>query len=240
MQLYDMHSHILPEFDDGAKSVEESLVLIDSLKKQGVNNICLTPHFYTNEMSLEDFVESRRKAFERFKPYIPEDVNIVLGAEVYVTRYMFGNKDLSELSYGNSRYMLTEFGYDSRFSENTMKRIYSFINDYDLIPVLPHVERYQTLMDNPSVISELKDMGVVIQTNISNYTKKAPMFKRRKLLKMISGGLIDIIGSDAHSLRHNTPEVYTEAVECISSKCGREVVKQMMNNAGEIFEDALI
>lgn len=239
MQLYDMHSHILPEFDDGAKSVEESLALIDSLKKQGVNNICLTPHFYTNEMSLEDFVESRRKAFEKFKPFIPEDVNIVLGAEVYVTRYMFGNNDLSELSYGNSRYMLTEFGYDSRFSDNTMKRFYSFINDYDLIPVLPHVERYQTLMDNPSVISELRDMGVVIQTNISNYTKKAPMFKRRKLLKMISGGLVDIIGSDAHSLRHNTPEVYNEAVECISSKCGREVVEQMMNNAGEIFEDAL-
>ena len=45
MQLYDMHSHILPAFDDGAKTVEDSLALIDCLKRQGVRNICLTPHF---------------------------------------------------------------------------------------------------------------------------------------------------------------------------------------------------
>lgn len=239
MQLYDMHSHILPEFDDGAKSVEESLTLINVLKKQGVNNICLTPHFYTHEMSVEDFVQIRREAFEKFKPYIPEDVNIVLGTEVYVTRYLFNNDDLSALTYGSSRYILTEFGYDSRFSENTMNRFYTFINSYNLIPVIPHVERYQTLMDDPSIISELQDMGVVIQTNISNYAKKSPMFKRRKLLKMISEGLIDIIGSDAHSLRHNTPEVYAEAISCIEAKCGRQVVVQMMDNAKEIFENAL-
>lgn len=239
MQLYDMHSHILPNFDDGAKSVDESLALIDVLKKQGIKNICLTPHFYTHEMSVDDFIESRNETFERFKPYIPEDVNIVLGAEVYVTRFLFGNNNISELTYGNSRYILTEFGYDSSFSENTMNKLYSLINDYDLIPVIPHIERYQTLMDNPSIISELKDMGAVIQTNISNYTKKASMFKRRKMLKLISEGLIDIIGSDAHSLNHNTPEVYSEAINCIASKCGKQIVGQMMDNAKEIFENAL-
>lgn len=239
MQFYDMHSHILPEFDDGAKSVQEALELINILKKQGVNNICLTPHFYTHEMSLEDFVKSRKEAFERFRPYIPEDVNIVLGTEVYVTRYIFSNDDLSELSYGNSRYILTEFGYNSSFGENTMNRFYSFINEYDLIPVIPHVERYQTLMENPSIIAELKDIGVIIQTNISNYTKKASMLRRRKLLKMISKGLIDIIGSDAHSLSHNTPEVYSEAISCISSKCGRQVVAEMMEKSKEIFENAV-
>lgn len=239
MQLYDMHSHILPEFDDGAKSVQEALELIDVLKKQGVNNICLTPHFYTHEISLEDFIESRRVAFEKFKPFIPENVNIVLGTEVYITRYIFNNDDLSELSYGNSRYILTEFGYNSTFSEHTMNYFDSLVNKYNLIPVIPHVERYQTLMDNTSIISELKEIGVVIQTNISNYTKRAPIFRRRKLLKMISSGLIDIIGSDAHSLKHNTPEAFSEAINCISSKCGRDAVAQMMENSKEIFENAL-
>ena len=55
MQLYDMHSHILPGIDDGAPSVEKSLVILNELKKQGVTNVCLTPHFYTNEISAEDF-----------------------------------------------------------------------------------------------------------------------------------------------------------------------------------------
>ena len=46
MQLFDVHTHILPAFDDGAKTIEDSLELIACLKKQGICNICLTPHFY--------------------------------------------------------------------------------------------------------------------------------------------------------------------------------------------------
>ncbi len=239
MQLYDMHSHILPEFDDGAKSVDASLMLINSLKKQGIKNICLTPHFYTNQLSYSDFVAERKEAFEKFKPFIPEDINIVLGTEVYVTHYIFNNPDLSQITYGNSRYILTEFAYDSSFEGNSMDCILRFMENYGLIPVIPHVERYSALLDNPSIISELKDMGVIIQTNISNYTKKAPTFRRRKMLKMINKGYIDILGSDAHSLNHNTPEVFSEAMECISSKCGVNVLEEMMQKSAVIFNSAL-
>lgn len=239
MQFYDMHSHILPEFDDGAKSVDEALGLLDCLKKQNVTNVCLTPHFYTNEMSVEDFVTNRREAFEKFRPYLPKDMNIVLGTEVYVTKYLFGNDDLSGITYGNSNYILTEYAYNSHFSENTMDFFHKLIQNHGLIPVMPHVERYETLMDNPEIILELKDMGVVIQTNISNYAKKAPIFKKRKLLKLINEGLIDIIGSDAHSMTHNTPEVYSQAIDCISAKCGTNTVERMMQNAEKIFNSAL-
>lgn len=239
MQLYDMHSHILPKFDDGAKSVEESLSLIKCLTKQNVTNICLTPHFYTNEMSAKDFAEKRREAYENFLPHIPEGINVVLGAEVYVTRFLFSNDDLSDLTYGNSNYILTEFSYTSSFSEKTMNDFYSLTRNYGLIPILPHVERYNTLMKDSEIIRELKDMGVLIQTNISNYTQKASFFRKRKLLKYIGEGLIDIIGSDAHSMTHNSPEYFTQAIRTISEKCGRSVVKRLMQNSAEIFNSAL-
>ena len=238
MQLFDMHSHILPEFDDGSRSVDESLKLINSLKQQGVTNICLTPHFYTNEMSVEDYIQKRNEAFERFKPHIPEDINIVLGSEVYVTQYLFSNKDLSGITYGNSRYILTEFAYDLTFSERTMQNIYMLIQNHGLIPVLPHVERYEYLMNNPDVIAELKDVGMLIQTNISNYSDKAPFFKKRKLLKYISNSLIDILGSDAHSMTHNTPEVYSQSINTISAKCGNNRLRQMMKTSEIIFNEA--
>ena len=147
MQLYDMHSHILPAFDDGAKTVEDSLALIDCLKKQGVRNICLTPHFYTHEMGVEDFLFSRQEAFERFKPYIPDDVNIVLGAEVYVTHYLFNSNDLSGLTYGKSKYILTEFAYSSTFNDRTMQFLDILMRNHGLRPVIPHVERYEYLID---------------------------------------------------------------------------------------------
>lgn len=239
MQFYDMHSHILPEFDDGAKTLQIALEMLESLKAQGVTNVCLTPHFYTNEMSVADFVASRAKAFERFMPHIPEDINVVLGTEVYITRYLFNCDDLSALTYGKSNYILSEFAYNSTFEKSSMNHIDKLVNVHRLIPVLPHVERYSILMDDPSIIRELRDIGVIIQSNISNYTKKAPMFKRRKLLKMIDSGLIDILGTDAHSFTHNNPEVFLEGIKYISDKCGERAVKNMMGKAQIIFNAAL-
>ncbi len=239
MQLYDMHSHILPGFDDGAKNVEISLKLIDSLKKQGVNNICLTPHFYTNERSIDSFVEERDRVFEEFRPYIPEDVNVVLGAEVYVTHYLFNNDDFSEITFGKSKYILTEYAYNCTFSERTMQKIYMLMNNNGLIPVIPHVERYPYLMENLSFISELQDMGIIIQTNAKSYASDASFFRKRKLLKMISKGYIDILGTDAHSFTHNNPEAFSEAMDIISQKCGRNRLEEMMEIAGDIFNKAL-
>lgn len=239
MQLYDMHSHILPRFDDGAQSIAETLELLDCLKKQGVYNVCLTPHFYTNEKSVQDFVSQRQQAFEELKPYLPNDMNIVLGTEVYVSKYLFGNDDLSGITYGNSNYILTEFAYTSSFSERTFDNFSTLIEQHGLIPVLPHIERYPALIEEPRLIIKLKNMGVLIQTNISNYAKKSPMFKRARLLKLIKEGLIDILGSDAHSMSHNTPEVFSQAVECIAAKCGEETVEKMMKKAEKIFNAAI-
>ena len=238
MQLYDMHTHILPAFDDGAKTVEDSISLIENLKNQGVNNICLTPHFYTNERSLDRFLEKREKAFNRLKPYIPDDVNVVLGTEIYVTSYLFNNDDLSQITYGKSNYILTEFPYEMEFNEKDMQWVYILIQNHGLIPVLPHVERYEYLMNHIDRIRDLKELGMVIQTNISRYTNKASFFNKRKLMKMIDGGLIDILGSDTHSFTHNTPEVFTEACDNIAAKCGTHKLRTMMHNSKKIFNAA--
>ena len=238
MQLYDMHSHILPSFDDGAETVEDSLALIDSLKQQGISNISLTPHFYTHEMSVADFLEKRNAAFETFRPHIPSGVNIVLGCEVYVTHYLFNDDNLTGLTYGKSRYILTEFAYSSNFGGKTMNMLDALWSNHRLIPVIPHVERYDYLMNNPDVIEDLKEHGILIQTNISNYANKAAFFRKRKLLRYIANGLIDILSSDAHSFTHNTPEVFTQAMNTISQKCGDSRLSDMMENSAKIFRAA--
>ena len=183
-------------------------------------------------------MEKRERAFDRFKPYIPDDIKIVLGTEVYITSYLFSNDDLSQITYGKSKYILTEFHYSMEFSERDMQQIYILMQNHMLIPVIPHVERYTHLMNDPSIIEDLQDMGVIIQTNISNYTKKAPFFKKRKLLKMIDKGLIDILGSDTHSFNHSTPEVFAEACDTIADKCGNNRLNKMMRTSKKIFDAA--
>ena len=64
MRLIDIHSHILPEMDDGAKNIEESKKLLKMLKDQGIDLVVATPHFYPMDMNLEDFIEKRRAKIE--------------------------------------------------------------------------------------------------------------------------------------------------------------------------------
>lgn len=227
-----MHSHILPELDDGSKSVETSLQLIELLRKQNVKNISLTPHYYSNEESIEDFVVKREKSVQKLIPQLPEDVNVSVGAEVYITRYLFNNKDLSELTYGDSRYILCEFGFSSRFSDHTMEHFYRLQNNYGLTPVLTHIERYPNLMKNRRLIESLLNEGIIIQTNVESVCDQR---FRRKLLKFLKLGYIEVLGTDCHSFVRGNPLNYTQALDIIRKKCGQECIDNIVKTSDMIF-----
>ena len=229
---YDMHSHILPEMDDGSKSLEMSLEIIDKLRAQNVKNICLTPHYYTNEESMHKFLERREESLAKLKPVLPNDVNICVGAEVYVTEYLFNNDDLSGICYGNSKYILCEFPFSSHFSERTMEYFYKLKGNYGLKPVLTHIERYEHLMADEGLVEELCDEDIIIQTNVGAFKGFS---QKRRLLKYIKRGYIDIVGTDCHSLTRGNPDEYTPTMELIKNKCGQEYVDHIINTSAEIF-----
>ena len=62
--FFDIHSHILPNVDDGAKTIEDSLELLKLLKEQGVTAVLATPHFYPQDDNLSEFIEKCAKAFD--------------------------------------------------------------------------------------------------------------------------------------------------------------------------------
>ena len=71
--MIDFHTHILPEIDDGSSSAKESLALLKMLKKQGVNSVFLTPHFYAYSSSAENFCEMQEKALKELIKELKED-----------------------------------------------------------------------------------------------------------------------------------------------------------------------
>ena len=81
--MIDWHSHLLPKMDDGSRSVEESVSMLDLLGEQGVSIVLATPHFGADEESVDEFLERRAHAYERLAPHIkPEHPRVLCGAEV--------------------------------------------------------------------------------------------------------------------------------------------------------------
>ena len=231
---FDLHTHILPGIDDGAKTVEESLVLIDKLKEYGVESICLTPHYYSHKESMDDFLRRREEAYSLLAPNLPEGIEFKLGAEVFVTKYLFSEeRDFTPLCIEGTPYMLTEFSYQSSFSESTLRMI-SRLRDFGIIPILPHIERYPALLKSKALVDELVSMGVIIQSNVGSYADSS---YKRKLIKLIKSGYIDVLATDVHSLIRNTPDNIPVALSYIEKKCKSDLSERFNENADMVFNN---
>ena len=231
---YDFHSHILPGIDDGSKDPEMSLVLIKELVSKGFTDICLTPHYYTNQESFEDFVNKRDKAFDLLMSVLPSDLNVRfhLGAEVYLTDFLFNQDYDNRICYDQSRFILTEFSYSSSFEDKSLTYLYKLLNRH-MIPVIAHVERYPKLLKNTKKRYELLDMGVIFQSNFSSFTDG---HYKRKLVKMINDDEISILGTDVHNMERNSPDDIMPALEYITKKCSKNALVRIQENSKEILD----
>ena len=118
-KLVEVHSHILPGIDDGSPDVDTSLKMIGMLKKQGASAIVLTPHYYSDSISYEDFVKRRDNSFELLKASLPPDSpKLIPAAEVYITKYLLRNSNLDEIKIGNTDYALIEHPFSCDFSRD--------------------------------------------------------------------------------------------------------------------------
>jgi len=79
--MIDLHTHILPNIDDGSQSVEESCALLSDLAAQGVDGVVFTPHYYGIRHGAETFLKNRDEAYERFKDAYKGDSKLYFGCE---------------------------------------------------------------------------------------------------------------------------------------------------------------
>lgn len=218
--MIDFHSHILPNVDDGAKSVEETFNLIKEARKVGFDGIISTSHYIENyyEVGVEErsiWIYGILNALKK------ENINveIFLGNEAYFSENLndlINKKRITTIN--RSRYLLMEF------SMNVMPmNIYDVI--YDLIengyiPILAHPERYSFVHKNPNLIVDLIDAGVLMQCNygsiIGQYGDKAKIIVR----KLLENDMVHFLGTDVHrqnSIYLRIPEILKVLEEIVDS-----------------------
>ena len=202
--MIDMHTHILPQIDDGAKDLEtaEKLLLVE--ETQGVREIVFTPHYYGQKRSLQQFLEQRNESVQTLQACIPPTLKCRLGAEVHITGVNDPSDDkLCALAIEGTRYVLMELPFTGRWNKSLFTRIESFIADTGYFPIIAHAERYERFRKNPFILNELVKKGCLIQLNTHAFLRKSTQRFAYALLKR---GLVHCLGTDTHDTDNRIPD----------------------------------
>ncbi|RZK42196.1 MAG: capsular biosynthesis protein [Pedobacter sp.] len=215
----DMHSHIIPGIDDGARTVEDSIALARRFKSLGYNKLIGTPHV------MADYFRNTPDTIHRALDILREalvqnqiDLEVDAAAEYYMDE-TFERKvrEKSVLTFGGN-YLLFELSFINYPSNiNDMIKL---MLDSGYQPVLAHPERYPYFHGTVDNYSRIKDQGCYLQSNAIALTGYYGPGAKALAEEMIDHELLDFIGSDMHHLRHAdalVESLYTPSLQKVLS-----------------------
>lgn len=235
--MVDIHTHVLPDLDDGAKNERESAELLRQEQEQGVHEIVFTPHYYGKKRPLKEFVAQRQAALEKIREYIPEGMRFRLGAEIHMTGVNDPCDDvLCALAIEGTKCVLFEFPFTEKWNKSLLQRVNEFINDTDYIPVIAHIERYKEVRKNPAIVAKLVHMGCLVQVNTRAFLDKRT---KRFAFALLKNGLVHCLGTDTHSPLMRAPD-YAAAREAVEAAGYAKEWKRAQLHMRKLFDNESI
>jgi 3-oxoacyl-[acyl-carrier protein] reductase len=196
--VIDLHTHLLPNIDDGSSSVEQSVGVLRRMGELGITAVALTPHVTAMELvdGAEGAIERRERALRGMEPVAPSPPELLLGFEVMLDQPMpavaLGDR---RLSLAGSRYYLVEFRLSvvAEFATTVLGQIARS----GVVPVVAHPERYDEC--SAPVVQAWREVGATIQVDATTLTRAGVRGKRAR--ELVEQGLADFLASDNHGGR---------------------------------------
>ena len=206
MEKTDIHSHIIPGIDDGAKSLEESLAMLAMAAGQGIDSLIATPHYSPHYRNLhpELIREGCAHLEEQARASVSPDIRIYPGQEIcYEDGILEKLEEGRLLTLADSSYVLIEFSYRTPYPE--MYRSLQRIGLAGYSPVLAHAERYPALRGEEGSLDELVEAGVLIQMNYGSLEGPWHSGDLRWCRKQIKEERVHFLATDMHGADMRPP-----------------------------------
>ncbi len=233
--VIDFHTHILPQVDDGSRSIKESIAMLDLQIKQGVERVVATPHFYASHHSPLRFLTKRQEAESRLREAmnsIPNMPMLSVGAEIYFFEGISDCEYLSDMAISGTNYVLIEMPM-GKWSERSLQELSEIRHKQKLTPIVAHIDRYIGPFRTNRITETLAEMPVIVQANTSFFIDK---FTRRLALKLLREGKIQLLGSDCHNLSTRPPNM-SDALRIIEDSLGEDAILKINALENELFSD---
>ncbi len=229
--MIDIHSHILPNVDDGSDGMETSLAMLREAAGLGVSDIFLTPHYmrFRNYLSPSSI---NREIFSRVLEEVKREklpIKLHLGNEIYYSVDMLDAiRKGVVLPLGDSDKILIEFSLLEE--EDDIGEAIANVISLGYVPVIAHLERYPYVSKTKDY-EIMKRMGALIQVNARSIVRHSDFAAHNKAMKLLKAGLVDFVASDQHRPGHNHMK---EAYIFVSRKYGKQIAEKLFVNKSVI------
>lgn len=233
--IIDLHSHLIPSVDDGAKSIEDSLTIARQGVEDGVSHVVLTPHHRNGQ-----FVNHKKDVLEETKKlqaiYDQAGVNLKVypGQEIRITENLLDdlyNDNLLSLDAGG-KYYLIEFP-TAKVPEFAFSLILELINQ-GITPIIAHPERNHGFAKDYHLLYKFIEAGCLSQITSSSYVNLYGEKFQGIAKDMIGLDLAHILASDVHNTDFR-PYNLTQAYQQLEADFGSEKVQYFKDNARNIL-----
>ena len=240
--MIDIHSHILFGIDDGSKSIEESINILNKAIRNGYTDIILTPHYRFEQ----NFVCNNLNKYKRFVELQNEvnklelPINLYLGNEITIDEDLFYYLNAEEaMPLNGTRYLLIELPFFNAFEDldKAIDRLLSKGN----IPIIAHPERYEYYEDL-SEFERLLKKGVLFQGNINTLHGKYGSKAKATLEEMLKKNMIHFMASDIHNDSQTSYDRVSDAKRRVEELTRSKKIAEdlFINNARRVINNEKI
>lgn len=232
----DTHLHILPFFDDGPRSLADSLQMGTLAQTEGIHTMIATPHhltrkFYNHRSDVEQAVLMLNQNLRKEGL----DLTVLPGQEVRMNPVFFKEwEEGSVITLNHSRYILIEFETNASYDE--MQEWIHELQMLNLVPIIAHPERIEAVIHEPRRLEELILSGALCQatclTIAGHFGRKAQKTAER----LCRNHWIHLLASDAHDSVERAC-YWTQALGKLNKWAGVQWSRYVLENAKRIVHD---
>lgn len=236
--MIDIHSHILPGIDDGAKNLDIALDMLKKASECQTTAIIATPHYYRGRYEVP---------YSEVLKYVDTLTTVMrsnnINMEIYPGQEIFLDRQTVQLfkegtirGLNDSRYVLVELPPE-HYTENYLDLMYE-LRLLGAVPILAHPERYTYVQEDIGVLNGFISEGCLFQVNAGSLTGSMGKVLEKTAKKLVQNGLCNFIASDAHNISRRATGL-DEGLEAVR-KLNRSMVQVVIENAQRVVMDEKI
>ena len=229
--IVDMHCHILPELDDGAKNEGEAYQMLRMAYDEGIRVIVATPHHHERRgMCTPGQYRRALSKVRKMARDIDEKFYVMPGMEIYFSQDIIRKLEHKKVqTMGGSNYVLVEFSPNDEF--RYIQQALQQVQMKGFYPIIAHIERYSCFHDHVDDVEYLIEMGVYVQVNAGSIVGTSGRTTKKFVKDLLEQRFVHFVGTDAHSSGSRSPMIRKSA-NFVEKKYGEEFAREIFRTNG--------